>query len=261
MKPIKFKKRGLSITNALLIMLLVIAASCASYHLQNVSTKNLDNSAELTGFDNKIIQLYAPYRDSIEKNMQKVISVTVTELEKGKPESLLTNFFADFYIEEGSRICTDKKLDFKPDIGYQNYGGIRVPLPMGDITVGKIFELMPFENELVFVKLTGEQLILFLNQIAAKGGDSVSGVRFGIRDGKASNILIGGLPVDLNKTYWLATNDYVAEGGDELSVFAKRLDYVAPGFRIRDLLISYLENKMKAGIRIAPVLDGRIYNE
>lgn len=261
MYSIKFKKSGLSITNSLLIMLLVLAASCTAYHLQNYSAANLENNATLTGFDNKVVYLYTPYHDSIEKKMEKVISVTATELEKGKPESRLTNFFADFYIEEGNRICAEKKLNFRPDVGYQNYGGIRISLPKGNITVGKIFELMPFENEMVFVKLTGVQLKTFLDQIAAKGGDSVSGVKFGIREGKAANILIGGVPLDTGKDYWLATNDYVAEGGDDLSVFKKRIDYVATGSRIRDLLISYLENKMNSGITISPVPDGRIYNE
>ena len=257
----KFKKSGLSITNSLLIIFWVLATSCTAYHLQNFSAGNHENNAGLAGFDSRVVSMYTPYHDSIEKKMQKVISITATELEKGKPESRLTNFFADFYMEEGSRICTEKRLDFRPDVGYQNYGGIRISLPKGNITVGKIFELMPFENEMVFVKLNGDQLKTFLDQIAAKGGDSVSGVKFGIRDGKATNVLIAGVPLDTGKTYWLATNDYVAEGGDDLSVLKKRIDYVATGSRIRDLLISYLENKMKSGITLSPVTDGRIYHE
>ena len=257
----KFKKMKRTITNLLLITLLVISNSCSVYHLQSVSTKNLTNNQDLVSSDNQIITLYTPFKDSIDKEMQKVIAISETELVKGKPESYLTNFISDLLLEEGKRISAEKKWNFIPDVSYQNYGGLRVPLPKGEITIGNIYELMPFENEIVFLNLTGIQMTVFLDQIAAKGGDSVSGVKFGIKGGKAVHVLINGAPPDPEKTYWLVTNDYVAEGGDEQSVLTQRLQFEGSGEKIRDVIIKNLEKKMAGGIRISPVLDGRIYNE
>ena len=137
--------------------------------------------------------------------------------------------------------------------------------PSGDglqnITVENIYELMPFENEMVFVKLKGADLKQFLDHLARNGGDSVGGVRFGISDNKAADIRIGGKPFDINSEYWLVTNDYVAGGGDDMSVMKNRVQYISSGVLIRDAIIDYLETMHNRGEVITPKLDGRIYHE
>jgi 2',3'-cyclic-nucleotide 2'-phosphodiesterase (5'-nucleotidase family) len=127
--------------------------------------------------------------------------------------------------------------------------------------VGKIFELMPFENEMVFLQLSGDQIQEFLNQIAKKGGDSLGGARFIISNEKAKDITINGTQLDLNEKYWLVTNDYVAEGGDGLDVFTRRLQIVKSGRKIRDVIINHLEKKQKNGETLTANLDGRIKYE
>lgn len=261
MKLNKFKKIIRTITSLLLITSLIILNSCAFYQIQSAGTENLSNSQNLIGFDNQIVALYKPYKDSIEKEMNKVIAISDRELVKGKPESFLTNMIADLLLEEGKRIATEKNWNFNPDLSYQNYGGLRIPLPKGEITTGNIYELMPFENEVVFLNLSGNQLSELFDHLAARGGDSVAGVKFGIKEGKAVNILIGEKPLDPGKTYWLVTNDYVADGGDGLTVLGQRLNYKSGGETIRDVIIKHLEKKSEGGARISPSLDGRIYIE
>ena len=155
----------------------------------------------------------------------------------------------------------NQNLNVVPSVSYFNYGGIRTSLPKGEITVGNIFELMPFENEMVFLKLKGDQMQAFLNYIAAKGGESVGGARFMISNGKAKNALINRESLKPEKDYWLVTNDYVANGGDGLEVLTECLEFVKSGIKIRDAIISYLEGKQDKNEIVNGNLDGRISHE
>ena len=97
--------------------------------------------------------------------------------------------------------------------------------------------------------------------MAKRNGDSVGGVRFKISGDEATQITISGKPLDTEKKYWLVTNDYVANGGDENDVLRQRSDYVVPGMKIRDAIIRNFEAKQKAGETIKAKTDGRISHE
>ena len=251
-----------SFTYTLLITCVLFVSSCKTHYLpSSIEAQNITVSDSLEVLDEQIIQIYSPYKALLEKDMNRVISVAKMEMTKGKPESYLTNFLGDLLLYEGEKIASVNEMSLSPSISYFNYGGIRTFLPKGEITVGKIYELMPFENEMVYIQLTGKQIQIFLNQIAAKGGDSVGGVRFVISEERAKNITIDGELLDTEKRYWLVTNDYVANGGDGLEVFTQRLDFVGTGKKIRDIIISYLEEKQKSGEMITAKLDSRIKNE
>ncbi|MFN8316800.1 MAG: 5'-nucleotidase [Chitinophagales bacterium] len=98
-----------------------------------------------------------------------------------------------------------------------NLGGIRQPqLPAGNVTLGNIFELMPFDNMIVLLVLDGKTTKQFLDIMAASGGLPISGVRYTISNETATAISFNGVPFDENKTYTLAISDYLANGGDKL---------------------------------------------
>jgi 2',3'-cyclic-nucleotide 2'-phosphodiesterase (5'-nucleotidase family) len=211
--------------------------------------------------DSQLISLYLPYKNLLEKDMSRIIAVSAEEMVKDKPESNLTNFLADLILAEGNKIATELGENIHPSISYYNYGGIRTFLSAGEITVGKIFELMPFENELVFLELSGTQVQEFLNIIAEKGGDSVGGVRFKISENEAKNVEVGQKPLNEKQNYWLVTNDYVAAGGDGLEIFTRRKNFVAGNIKIRDVIIAHLEKKFEKSQKISAKPDGRISYE
>lgn len=251
-----------SFSYALLITLVLVIYSCSTqYNLTQYETKNIPVNQYVNKMDSQLVLHYMPYKQQLEQDMQRVISVTDNEMAKDKPESLLTNFLADLLIEEGKIEFQKKVQDEVLSVSYFNYGGIRTFLPKGEITVGKIFELMPFENEMVFLRLSGVQIQEFLNHIAEKGGDSVGGCRFVIANKKAKYIRIKGEPLKNNGFYWLVTNDYVANGGDGLEVFTNRDEIKNTGLKIRDIIISHLEKQQEKGHKITATLDGRITNE
>jgi 2',3'-cyclic-nucleotide 2'-phosphodiesterase (5'-nucleotidase family) len=240
----------------------LVAPACKSTYIpSSVLYQNISIDEQVNTIDSALVKSYLPYKEKLEADMNRVISFCEADMVKDKPESALTNLLADLLLEEGIVEAKIKGLNLKPEVSFFNYGGIRTGLNKGNITVGKVFEIMPFENEMVFVQLTGSQLQLFFDGVAQRNGDSVGGVRFKISGEKARKITISGQPLDTEKKYWMVTNDYVANGGDENDVLRQRKDYIVPGMKIRDAIIRNFEAKQKAGETIKERTDGRISHE
>ena len=197
-----------------------------------------------------------PYKVQLEKEMNEVIGYAVQDLRIHGPESLLSNFSADVY-----RDVAATQIQSSVDIAIVNLKGLRAQIPAGDITVSRIFELMPFENELVVLWMKGEELMSLFDFFASIGGEGVSGMKMGLRDGKAVEVTIGGEALDKNKVYVVATNDYLAEGNDGMVQLKKAVKRVNTGIKIRDMLIEFIRNETEAGRKINPKLDGRVYSE
>lgn len=246
----------------ILIGLLIILSSCAtSLSVSDVETNNILNEPSDNATDSSIEELVAPYRKNLQEDMSKVIAVSSEELTKAKPESKLTNLIADLLLSSGIAYCRMNNKDFRPDMAFVNYGGLRVSLPRGQITVGNIYELMPFENMMVLLKLRGETMEEFIQQIAAQGGAGVAGIKLGIKSDEIGHLEIDGEPFAETREYWVVTNDYIAGGGDDMEMLTSPLKYINTGFKIRDLIIDGLSHEYKAENRIKVELDGRIYNE
>ncbi len=251
-----------SFSYTLLITWFFLFWSCKTHYIQSsVENRNLIVSDSFIPVDSQLVMAYFPYKIILEQDMLRVISVSAEEMVKDRPESNLTNFLADLLLAEGENELTRMGKNFKPDISYFNYGGIRTFLPKGEITVGKIFELMPFENEMVFLKLSGTQVQNFLNGIARGGGDSLGGIHFIISDNKAKNVMVGEKPLIPDSFYWMVTNDYVAAGGDDREVLTQNLEFVSGEIKIRDAIISHLEKMQESGEIIKVKPDGRISYE
>jgi len=194
-----------------------------------------------------------PFKQRIDTQMNVVIGQAAETMKGNAPESLLSNFNADVYRQVASDFSGQKV-----DIGVVNLGGLRTVIPAGNITIRKVFELMPFENELVILWLKGDKLNDLLQFFASIGGEGVSGLRMEISNGKAVNISIDGKPLDPEKLYSIATNDYLAGGNDkmiQLGQYEKRLN---TGLKIRSVLLDYIKNETRKGNQIQSKLDGRI---
>ncbi len=229
-----------------------LALSCTS--AQQTTTLNYrDYKIEKqTKVDSNLIKLIAPYGDSVKLVMSKVIGFTTRGLMKRQPEGELGNFMADCLMEMG-----EKKFNKKIDISYVNAGGIRSYIPKGEISIGKIFELMPFDNLVVLQEVKGNILLQFLNAVAEKGPGGLAGIKMKIKDKVASNILIDGKPLDANKMYTVCTSDYTANGGGEGEVL-HGIKQVNMGYLFRDALMEYVEQITKQGKPVDWKTEGRV---
>ena len=251
-----------SFSYTLLITWVLIFFACKiPVVLTSTNVRNIEVTEDINPVDSQLIHIYLPYKNILEKDMSRIISYSENEMIKAKPESSLTNFLADILFEEGTIEAQKAGLDFKPQISFLNYTGIRASLPKGDITVENIFELMPFENEMVFVEFKGEQLQEFLDLIASNGGDAVGGIRFVISKNKAKDVVIDGERLVPGNNYWMVTNDYIADGGDNMEVFKRKVAIVKTDVKIRDAFISNLEKRQSREEKLNVELDGRVTNE
>jgi 2',3'-cyclic-nucleotide 2'-phosphodiesterase (5'-nucleotidase family) len=212
----------------------------------------LDISAEKTA-DEKMTAMIQPYKELLDAEMNEVIGYAPQAMRAHGPESLLSNFSADIY-----RLAATNKLNQPVDIAIVNRGGLRTQITAGNVTVGKVFELMPFENELVVLWLRGSELEALLHFFASVNGEGVSGLRMGISNGKAVNITIGGEELKPDKLYSIATNDYLAEGNDGMKQLKLAEKKESTGIKVRDMLMSHIRSLTAAGENVTSVLDGRV---
>lgn len=244
------------------ICTLLTLFSCSRYlTVSQINTKNIaveTKSADVDSFAESIVK---PYRDSIDHDMKKLVGVTATALVKGKPESKLTNLVSDVILNYAEDYCAKQHLNIHLDAAYVNYGGIRASLPQGEITVGNIFELMPFENEIVMIKISGESILKMAEKIAARGGEGVAKLKLGIKKEAVGTLTIDGKAIDTKAAYWLVTNDYIANGGDQMSMFINSQEKISTKAKIRDVLIQSLSDMYKNKGAIDDNEDGRIYYE
>ncbi len=198
--------------------------------------------------DKTVKDMIAPYKEQLDAEMNVVLGVIADDMVKARPNSNLGNWFADL-LQTISNIEFDGYVDF----AVQNYGGLRVPVvAKGDLTVGDIYEVMPFDNKLVVLNLSGEKTLLLLNRIADYGGWPISSnLTFSIEDDKATNIMIKGEPFDIKKTYRVALPDYTANGGDKCD-FLKGEPQEDNDKMIRDLIVEYFENNPPTEPIVAP---------
>lgn len=202
--------------------------------------------------DSAVVAMLAPYSDSINKTMNLVIGFSTKGLTKKQPEGELGNFMADCM-----KTMAEQKFGKKVDAAFINYGGIRSYIPKGDITVGKIYELMPFDNIVVLQEVKGSTLKLFLNRVAEKGGWPLSGLTMKIKDKKPDQVLVAGNPIDDNAVYTIANSDYIANGGDDCDML-KVLPQINKGYLLRDALIEYIKQITKQGKPIDWKVEGRV---
>jgi len=232
---------------------LMSLSSCKTLYTQASNKHQEYKIGDQIVADTSIVALYAPYKKQMEAEMNRVIGHSDTHLTKTRDaESLMGNFFVDALLSIG------KKLDPETALSFATKGGIRSDMRQGDITIGSVFEIMPFENKISILELTGQDLLHLADFIAQTGGQPVGGMRLVIVDKKPMDILVNGKVIDPKAHYKLVTYDYIANGGDNLKAMTApiaRKDYDA---KVREGLIDYISEQTKQGRHIDAKLDGRV---
>jgi 5'-nucleotidase/UDP-sugar diphosphatase len=202
--------------------------------------------------DRDVTKVLEPFIDRVKLKLTEVIGEATDDLFYSRAvESSLADAVADAFREKG-----------KTQIAFHNTGGIRANLRKGKITWGNAFEVLPFQNTLVTLKLTGAQLKKTLERglVTTVGVLAQSGLRVQFDRMKppgqqvVSVLLLDGTPLDDSKLYSITTNDFVVAGGDGFTEFARGTDIIDTGILLRDVFVDYI----KVHRAISPKLDGRI---
>lgn len=205
--------------------------------------------------DAEAVALLAPYKAKVDSVMYRVVGTAEMSMDRGAPESLLSNLVADVLRQAAVQV-----LGKPADMGLVNMGGLRNVLTEGAVTCGNIYEILPFENSLCVVTLKGVYLKHLFENIAARGGEGVSGVQLQItKDGKLVQATVAGKPVADDKLYTVATIDYLAEGNDGMAALIQAEKRDCPqGATLRGLFMDYVEQQTAAGKKLTSRMEGRI---
>jgi 2',3'-cyclic-nucleotide 2'-phosphodiesterase (5'-nucleotidase family) len=232
-------------------------------HITAITPGTVEMNSSVQQNDSAISAILTPYKSGMDSIMNVVIGTTTAAMpkEREKSETLLGNFVADVVLNSGNNAYT--KTETTPaQVCILNNGGLRSSLPQGKITRGNIFELMPFENEIVVVTISGKKMFELLKYVAASGGVPVAGMKMGIKaDRTPGNVLIQGVTFDSTKTYKIITSDYLANGGDKMSFLKDPIKIETTGLKIRDAIIEHFQELTRQNKSVTPALDGRIYYE
>ena len=201
----------------------------------------------------EFVKLIAPYKEKLDDRMNQKISHTMVELNRMGDNSNLGALLSDYLLEGANDWAVKNKMP-KVDAAILNIGGIRNNISEGDILVRNIFEVIPFENEMVIVKMKGEDIQgIFDYYEKYQKNNPVAQLNIIVKDGKLIEGLINGEHPQIGKTYYIATSDYLAMGGDSMYFFEKG-ETIKTDVILRNLFLEYFrknpEVKVKNDIRL-----------
>lgn len=187
-------------------------------------------------------------------DVKQVVAYSPKAMVKAYPESALSDWFVDLLMDRCSEM-TGRKVD----VGFANFGGIRVDMPEGDVLMDDIMSMFPFRNKLCYLELKGRDVRAVLEQLAAEKWQVVGGARCVIsRDGKLLSAEIGGEPIDDDKVYGVATLDFLLNGGDGLFLQKNALSTEIMDKYVIDIILPYVKQLTAEGKPLEYHTDGRI---
>jgi 5'-nucleotidase / UDP-sugar diphosphatase len=224
--------------------------------------------------DPAILQIVKKYATKADAELNVSIGVVEVDLDGDHVRRRETNF--------GDLVTDAIRARAKANAALINGGSIRTSIPRGEITKKQLYTALPYKNYVVALKLTGQQIKATLehgvSQVGSTAGrfPQVSGLKFSYRKQapvgeRVQEISLDGRPLELHKKYTLATNDFLAAGGDGYQMLAEavalqdykesggllkgdKLIYNDPGTYVADAVIDYIKARQAA----APKVEGRI---
>lgn len=237
-------------------MLILLLVSCKKeVTLVKIEGQRIEIN-DILSSNSSIDDFVKPYREKINKDLDSVLCYAVDTYSKsdGNLNTAIGNFVADAVLELSNPVFksrTGNDIDFV----LLNHGGIRSIISKGNITTRTAYEVMPFENSIVVVGLKGQNIKDMLAYLTkAKRAHPISGLKIELdKNHEITESLINNLPIDYNKTYYVATNDYLYNGGDGMTFFQPNESSLSIDYKVRNILIDYF----KKVDTINPIKDDR----
>ncbi|PXX23468.1 5'-nucleotidase-like protein [Arenibacter sp. ARW7G5Y1] len=191
-----------------------------------------------------IENIIAPFRNRINQVLDSVLAYAPIAISKtdGTLNSPAGNLMADIVMQEVNPVFkarTGKNIDFV----LLNHGSIRSIISAGNISERTAYEIMPFENSVVIAELDGKAIramVSFL--IKSSVPHPIAGIQIIVDKNKSLQAVnIQGKPFDENKTYYVATSDYLITGGDKMDFLKEHISLTDSDYLIRNALIDYFK--------------------
>jgi 2',3'-cyclic-nucleotide 2'-phosphodiesterase (5'-nucleotidase family) len=214
---------------------------------------------ESTPEDPLLLKAIEPARKEIQAGFGKVLTTAPNGLLRGRSgeENLLGYWIADAMRARAAAI-----LGVPVKFAFTNGGGIRGNVKPGEVKVGDVFEVMPFENEMMVVELTGAEVVTVVKEsFRRRGGEPSSGVKAGLtgtlEKPEFTITWEDGSPIAPDELVKVATSDYLYGGGDSYPTLKKGRRPYTTGLAIRQVLLDVCQELGKTGKNLLPPASGR----
>ena len=229
------------------IFLLILLVSCKQneFSLTKIEGRQIEINDSILA-DAKVDSVLSPFRNHVESQLSESLAYNLRDMKRtdGALNSSIGNMMADAVMELANPVFnaqTGKNIDFV----LLNYGGIRATMAQGDVSRRTAFEIMPFENEIVVVELSPEKISELLDYLKTERiAHPVSGIEIQMdANNNIKSVKIQGIALDTTKNYYVATSDYLKNGGDRMYFFEDAISETSLDYKLRNLFIDYFTKK------------------
>ncbi len=250
---------NLKIKLFVIFITIIWTASCKKQAtaLSRIVGKQIKIDSNLAAIDS--IETYiAPYRKRINEALDSTLAYaprTITK-EIGTYNTAAGNLMADIVLSEANPIFksrTGKEIDFV----LLNHGGIRSIISSGNISARTAYEVMPFENSIVVIELSGKSVLKMVDFIInSKRAHPIAGMQIILdRSNRLKSLKIQNESFIEERNYFVATSDYLVTGGDDMGFFKDTLNSTNTDYTIRNAMIDYF----KKVDTVKSAIDDRFY--
>ncbi|WP_251795746.1 MULTISPECIES: 5'-nucleotidase C-terminal domain-containing protein [unclassified Arenibacter] len=191
-----------------------------------------------------IENVIGPYRNRINQILDSVLAYAPMAISKTDDglNSPAGNLMADIVMQEVNPVFTartGKQIDFV----LLNFGSIRSVISPGNITERTAYEIMPFENSVVIAELDGKAIRALVSFLIKSGvPHPIAGIQIIVDKNKSLQAVnIQGKPFDENRTYYVATSNYLVTGGDNMDFLKGYISLTDSDYLIRNTLIDHFK--------------------
>ncbi|GLU44494.1 5'-nucleotidase C-terminal domain-containing protein [Allomuricauda sp. NBRC 101325] len=211
--------------------------------LSEIQGRQIPIDSTFTEIDS-ISTFVTPYRNRINEVLDSTLAYAPKPLllDDGERSTSMGNLMADIVFEETAPIFNSragKNLDFV----VLNAGGVRSVISTGNVTARNAYEVMPFENYIVVVELDGSatrKLINFVSKATRK--HPISHIQIVTdKDRSLESVNIQGEPFDETRNYYIATSDYLVQGGPSVGFFDEIVSVTDTDYLLRNAIIDHFK--------------------
>ncbi len=252
---------NLKIQQFVIIITFILFASCkeSTSTLSKIDAKYIAIDSSFVEIDS-IENFVAPYRKRVDQILDSTLAYAPKMLTKtdGTYNTSAGNLMADIILEEANPIFKSragKDIDFV----LMNHGGIRSIISKGKVSARTAYEVMPFENSIVVVELSGKSVLEMIDFLVnSKRAHPIAGMQIILdANNKLASLKIQGKAFDKNRNYHVATSNYLVTGGDNMGFFKGMLGTTDTDYLIRNAMIDYF-SKVDT---VRSVVDDRFYKQ
>lgn len=200
--------------------------ACSSVNTISVHSGNVPVIEELRS-PNNVDSIINPYRAELNSEMLEIIATAASDFNRGRPNGALNNWSTDAILNSQKELL-DKSI---PSFCLLNWGGLRSPINKGNVVLGDIYKLMPFDNEIVIVEMPFEMLETILTYLKDRNGEPIAGAKID------SGVFSFNQSIEGANSFLVVTSDYLMNGGDNMTFFQSKINVIHTGVLMRDAMI------------------------